>query len=43
MDGVFPMIKAAMVHISTQGAIQNRPFNSDTHYLESYIRNKIFN
>lgn len=43
MDGVFPMIKAAMVHISTQGAIQNRPFNSDTHYLENYIRNKIFN
>lgn len=43
MDGVFPMIKAAMIHISTQGAIQNRPFKNDTHYLENYIRNKIFN
>ena len=43
MDGVFPMIKAAMIHISTQGAIQNKSFNSDIHYLQNYIRNKIFN
>ena len=43
MDGVFPMIKAAMVHISTQGAIQNMPFKNDIHYLQNYIRNKIFN
>ena len=43
IDGVFPMIKAAMIHISTQGAIQNHPFNSDIHYFKNYIRNKIFN
>lgn len=43
MDGVFPMIKAAMIHISTQGAIQNHPFNQDLHYLSNYIKNKIYN
>ena len=43
IDGVFPMIKAAMVHISTQGATQNTEFSQDNHYLSNYIRNKIFN
>lgn len=43
IDGVFPMIKAAMIHISTQGALQNHKFESDIHYLNNYIRNKIFN
>lgn len=43
MDGVFPMIKAAMVHICTQGAIQNNLFSNDIKYFQNYIRNKIFN
>ncbi len=43
IDGVFPMIKAAMIHISTQGAIQNNKFDKDISYLTNYIRNKIFN
>lgn len=43
MDGVFPMIKAAMIHISTQGAIQNTVFSNDIQYFSNYIRNKIFN
>ena len=43
IDGVFPMIKAAMAHICTQGAIQNHKFSSDIDYLSNYIRNKIYN
>ncbi len=43
MDGVFPMIKAAMAHICTQGAMQNHKFSEDIHYLDRYIRNKIYN
>ena len=43
VDGVFPMIKAAMTHICTQGAMQNHPFKEDVHYLDRYIRNKIYN
>lgn len=43
MDEVFPTIKAAMVHICTQGAIQNRTFENDSHYFENYVRNKIHN
>lgn len=43
IDGVFPMIKAAMIHISTQGAIQNNKFSNDIQYFSNYIRNKIFN
>ena len=43
IDGVFPMIKAAMTHICTQGAIQNHKFESDIQYFNNYIRNKIFN
>ena len=43
VDGVFPMIKAALIHISTQGAIQNHTFTQDVSYLKDYIRNKILN
>lgn len=43
VDAVFPMIKAAMVHLCTQGAIQNNPFTQDISYFQNYIKNKIFN
>lgn len=43
MDAVFPMIKAAMVHITSEGAMRNKPFNDDIDYLEDYIKNKILN
>lgn len=43
IDTVFPMIKAAMVHITSQGAMQNRKFTDDIGYLKDYIKNKILN
>lgn len=43
VDTVFPMIKAAMVHITSEGAMRNRPFTDDIAYLEDYIKNKILN
>lgn len=43
MDSVFPLIKAAMVHLTTEGAIQNNPFKNDIKYFEDYINNKILN
>lgn len=43
VDSVFPMIKAAMVHITMDGAIRNTKFSSDIQYLDEYIRNKILN
>ena len=41
MDQVFPVIKAAMVHITTEGAMRNEVFNNDIDYIEDYINNKI--
>ena len=43
MDAVFPMIKAAMIHLTTQGAMRNKPFTDDIQYIEDYIKNKILN
>lgn len=43
MDAVFPMIKAAIVHITSEGAMRNKPFSDDIEYLEDYIKNKILN
>ena len=43
IDAVFPMIKAAMIHISSQGAIRNLEFTQDIEYLKDYINNKILN
>lgn len=43
IDTVFPMIKAAMVHITSEGAMRNREFTDDIQYLEDYIKNKILN
>lgn len=43
LDKVFPTIKAAMIHLSTSGILQNSKFNDDMQYLENYIKNKIFN
>lgn len=45
MDKVFPMMKAAMAHLSIQGANANKPgsFNNDITYLKEYIQNKIKN
>lgn len=43
VDSVFPMIKAAMVHITMEGAMRNTKFSSDIQYLDEYIRNKILN
>lgn len=38
IDAVFPMIKAAMVHISSQGAMRNLEFKNDIKYLEDYVK-----
>lgn len=43
VDGVFPMIKAAFIHLTTQGMWQNNEFSNDIQYLTNYIRNKILN
>lgn len=43
MDAVFPMIKAATIHLATQGALQNRQFGNDLDYISDYIKNKILN
>lgn len=42
LDNVFPTIKAAMIHLSTSGILQNTKFTADMEYLENYVKNKIF-
>lgn len=41
IDKVFPLIKAAAIHLSQQGANQNEAFEQDLKYIEEYITNKI--
>lgn len=41
INEVFPMIKAASIHLQYQGAIRNIPFNDDLKYVDEYIRNKV--
>lgn len=43
IDNVFPLIKSALIHISSQGAIQNTEYKDDIEYFENYIKNKILN
>lgn len=43
MDKVFPLLKAIIIHISTQGIVQNTEFVNDLQYAYDYIKNKIFN
>lgn len=45
MDEVFPMIKAAMIHLTMSANLQNDPssFKTDKKYLKEYVMNKIFN
>lgn len=43
VDKVFPLIKAATIHLGEQGAAQNTKFNNDLKYVSEYIRNKIKN
>lgn len=43
MDAVFPTIKAAMVHLSIQGANRNTEYEGDRKYLEDYVKNKVLN
>lgn len=43
MDNVFPVIKAARVHLSMQGIIANENFEQDIKYLTDFIKAKIFN
>ncbi len=43
MDKVFPMMKAAMIHLIQQGNNQNTVFENDLKYLKDYINNKIKN
>lgn len=43
MDSVFPTIKAAMMHLSMQGAIMNDRYEQDIQYLTDFIKSKIFN
>lgn len=44
MDGVFPLIKAAMIHLTMSASLQNDPsgFKNDKKYLKEYVMNKIF-
>lgn len=43
INKVFPLIKAALIHIGEQGVAQNTIFTNDRQYLVDYIRNKILN
>lgn len=43
MDKVFPIIKAARVHLFMQGTIINDDFEKDIKYLMDFIKAKIFN
>lgn len=43
MDKVFPLLKAASIHLALQGANQNTIFNNDINYLKNFITNKIKN
>ena len=43
IDKVFPMIKAATIHLAQQGANQNESFDQDLKYMEEYVINKIHN
>lgn len=43
IDEVFPLIKAAMVHLTLQGSNQNRVFKGDLEYVNDYVKNKIQN
>lgn len=40
---VFPLIKAATIHLCEQGAAQNTTFSKDIGYIQDYIKNKIRN
>jgi hypothetical protein len=47
IDSVFPLIKASMIHLTTQAFInqnsEGKPFVNDLKYAEDYIKNKIRN
>ena len=43
INKVFPLIKAAAIHLAQQGAAQNIKFDKDLGYMNDYIRNKIKN
>ena len=42
-DKVFPMMKAAMIHLTTQGHLQNNEFTETKEFLKEYIVNKVKN
>lgn len=44
LDNVFPLIKAAMIHLTMSASMQNDPsgFKNDKKYLKEYVLNKIF-
>ena len=41
IDNIFPLIQAASVHLSIQGANAGKTFEADKSYLDDYIRSKI--
>lgn len=43
MNKVFPTMKAAAIHLASQGAMQNTKFSNDLEYYDKYIKNKILN
>ena len=43
MDNVFPIIKAARIHLSMQGVVANDNFEKDIKYLTDFVKAKIFN
>ena len=43
INQVFPLIRAAMVHLSQQGAMRNTTLKQDVQWLSDYITNKIQN
>lgn len=43
MNTVFPVIKAATIHLQQEGAKLNQVYEDDLQYTRDYIENKIFN
>ena len=43
IDQVFPIIKAATISLSLEGATQNKVFDETLNYVENFIKNKIQN
>lgn len=43
IDGVFPIIKSALIYLTNQEALQNTKFSDDIDYLKNYVKSRIYN